>query len=331
MGIFSKFFTKKTRQFEEDKTDVSLKTEDTISNPSDFSKTIFLWNHDNVSCVREDDDYSRYFIHECDILNPSKYHAKLIEEGYFENASLSLILNSFKIDRLKEILSTNGLINIGKKDVLVERILSNVETYELKSIITENYFILSARGHEFIRSHFDYVLLHQHKYLNIKWQEYDNNFRSGFTFYDIVYGILNNRIRYDKQNFGRNEYLSMYRLLAEEEKREQALRMILRVLYIDVSGSCSMHYYKMFTKTQLLESFDAIIMLAPGIIKYIKEYKDIYSDMYVDDLYEFKLPIQICSKDFFVSMLHAIYDDRFDEKEYENKLKNLYRTFVQTL
>lgn len=50
----------------------------------------------------------------------------------------------------------------------------------------------------------------------------------------------------------------MYQLLAEEGKRERAIEMLLRVLYIDLSGVFGMDCYKMYreglyTKKDLTE------------------------------------------------------------------------------
>ena len=128
----------------------------------------------------------------------------------------------------------------------------------------------------------------------------------------------------------------MYQLLAEEGKRERAVEMLLRVLYIDLSGVCGMSCYKMYkdgfyTQKELLDYFNVAIMLAPGIINPILEYKDVYSDDIVDHLYEQKLPVQICDKSLFLSIIHSILDGSYSEESVEKQLKTVYNHFVKSL
>lgn len=81
----------------------------------DYAKTIFLWAHSKAAPVKDNDDYARYFLYECGIQNPSMYHQELIDNGYFENASIEQSLNSLKIAELKEILSALGQSTTGKR------------------------------------------------------------------------------------------------------------------------------------------------------------------------------------------------------------------------
>lgn len=92
----------------------------------------------------------------------------------------------------------------------------------------------------------------------------------------------------------------MYQLLNEEGKRERALQMLLRVLYIDLSGIEGMQWYDMYRQgfykqKEVRECFNIAIMLAPGILEPIKEFADIYTDDFVHNIYEQKLPVQFRS------------------------------------
>ena len=343
MGLFSKLFQKKESAAKtEIKITVTAKMNNETYEPDippyqgDYAKTIFLWAHDKAGAVRQNDDYARYFLYECGISNPSYYHKELIRDGYFEKAPVTSVLNSFKVADLKQILSSIDQPTTGKKDALIERIIETANDSVLESVCNEELYILSSVGKRFLEEHNDYVLVHKHKNWGIDWKEYDLQHRPGYSFYDTVWGILNKRIIEDKQNFGRGSYLYMYQLLEEEGKRERAIEMLLRVLYIDLSGVCGMNCYQMFkqgfyTKEKLIEYFNIAIMLAPGIINPIADYKDVYNDSIIDRLYEWELPVQICNKDLFVNLVHSVMNGSYDEEKFEAQLKDAYARFVKKL
>lgn len=341
MGFLSKLFSKKPQAPEVKATvtghdNMASYSPDIPPYQGDYAKAIFLWAHDKASPVRNNDDYARYFLYECGISNPSLYHSKLIQEGYFIKASKASMLNSLKVVELKEILTTIGQPVTGKKEVLIERILSSADENILNSLSKKELYILSEMGEAFLLQHDNYVQLHKHKNWGIDWKEFDAHYRSGLSFYDVVWGILNKRVLKDCQNFGRGEYLSMYQLLAEEGKREHAIEMLLRVLYIDLSGVYAISNFEMYKrglykKKDLYEYFDIAIMLAPGIVHPIAEFKDVYSDGIVDRLYEQKLPVHICDKKLFFTLVHSILDGTYDETAIEKKLNSAYNKYVQGL
>lgn len=340
MGFLSRLFSKKDTTAVQ--MSVTTKQNNETYNPDipplqgDYAKTIFLWAHEKASTVRKDNEYARYFLYECGIKKPSAYHIDLIHNGYFEKAPTGEILNSFKVTELKQVLSSINQPVTGKKDALIERIIQNTDENFIQSLCHEEMYILSEIGKSFLEEHNDYVLIHKHSTWGVDWKEYDLNHREGYSFYDTVWGILNKRVIEDKQHFGRGSYLFMYQLLAEEGKRERAIEMLLKVLYIDLSGIFGIDCYKMYkskiyTKQQLLEYFSVAIMLAPGIINPISEYKDVYTDDMVHRLYEQKLPIQICDKTLFLNIVHSVLDGTYDDALVEEKLKNAYRKFVNQL
>lgn len=340
MGFFSKLFSKKTN-ISTNPIKVSIITNEQ-HNPTippfqgDYAKTIFLWAHEKASSIRKDDDYARYFLYECGISNPSAYHLELLHKGYFEKAPSSAILNTLKVVELKQILTSLGQTTTGKKEALVDRVIQNADENTIKSICTDDLYVLSETGKLFLEEHYDYVLIHKHKSWGIDWKEYDANHHPETSFYDTVWGILNKRVITDKQYFGRHAYLNMYQLLEEEGKREQALEMLLRVLYIDFSGvfgleHYTMYYERIYTKKKLLEFFDVIIMAVPGVVNTIAKYKDVYSDSIIDRLYEQELPVQICDKTLFCKIVHSVLDGTYNEDSVNAELKSAYSKFVNQL
>ena len=341
MSLFSKLFGKKDSKsvidFCTENGQSTTKYEPNIPKiQGDYAKAVFLWANNRALPIRNNDDYPRYLLYECGIKDPANYHRKLVEQGYFEKAPIEQTLNTMKVAELKNLLTEIGQSATGKKDILIKRIIDNADDNILDSFSKNNTYVLSEKGNSFLRENNDCILVHTHKKWNIDWNEYQSNYRSGYSFYDIVWGILNKRAIQDNNSFGRNEYYYMHQLLAEEGRHQDSLSMLLRVLYIDLSGSYAMnninlYYKKVYTKKDLKDYFDIAIMLAPGIVNAVSDYKEYYSPDIINRLYEQELPIQICDKKVFQDIVESILNDKFDEKSVLSQLQKSYNKLISSL
>ena len=94
MGFFSNLFKKEEKAQSIISVTVTEKTEFVHNDPDipplqgDYAKTIFLWAHSKAAPIRANDSYARYFLYECGIRNPSKYHRSNITEGYSTEATV---------------------------------------------------------------------------------------------------------------------------------------------------------------------------------------------------------------------------------------------------
>lgn len=340
MGFFSNLFKKKENTQPAPTINITVKTGVETNDPDipplqgDYAKTVFLWAHSKASPIKDNDSYARYFLYECGIRNAAKYHRELIAAGYFEEASAEQALNALKVAELKEILTAIGESTSGKKDALIWRIVNNADASVIARYCPEKLYMLSEIGQAFLREHDDYVMVHKHKNWGIDWKEYDRHKLPGRSYYDTMWAIFNEQLANNPRDFGRSQYLFMYQLLNEEGKREQALQMLLRVLYIDLSGVEGMQWYDMYRQgfykeKEVRECFSIAIMLAPGILNPIKDFEDIYSDAIVDHIYEQKLPVQICEKKLFLAIVHSVLDGTYAQEATEEKLKRAYYKYLR--
>lgn len=340
MGFFSNMFKKKENTQPAPTINITVKAGVVTNDPDipplqgDYAKTVFLWAHSKASPIKDSDSYARYFLYECGIRNATKYHRELIAAGYFEEASAEQALNALKVTDLKEILTAIGESTSGKKDALIWRIVNNADASVIARYCPEKLYVLSEMGQVFLREHDDYVMIHKHKNWGIDWKEYDMHKVPGRSYYDTMWAIFNEQLANNPRDFGRSQYLFMYQLLSEERKREQALQLLLRVLYIDLSGVEGMQWYDMYRQgfykeKEVRECFSIAIMLAPGILNPIKDFKDIYSDAIIDHIYEQKLPVQICEKKLFLTIVHSVLDDTYDQEATEEKLKRAYYKYLR--
>ena len=340
MGFFSKLFKKSENTQPVSTTNTNVKisvatsAQDIPPLQGDYAKTIFLWANSKASPIKNNDSYPRYLLYECGIKNAAKYHKDLIASGYFEEASVEQVLNSLKVTELKNILISLGITTTGKKEELILRITNNADDSVIAHYCQEKLYILSPIGQTFLQEHNDYVLVHKHQNWGISWQEYDAKRISGQSYYDTMWAIFNEQLVNNHHDYGRTQYLYMYQLLNEENKRERALRMLLQVLYIDLSGVDGIQWYDMYRQglystKKVRDCFDTVITLAPGIIDSIKKFDDIYTDDIIDKIYEQQLPVQICNKKLFSYIIHSVIEGTYDKEVTEEKLKQAYYKYLR--
>lgn len=298
----------------------------------DYAKTVFLWVTSRSSVITPSFSYPGYLLYECGIRNAAQYLQSLFEEGCYAEASSVDRLAALKVTELKPLLLELELPVSGKKDALIQRILDHSDDAFILKHCPDPMYTLSEKGRTFLEEHDDYVKLHTHKSRwGVSWQEYDSRKRPGQSFHDVMWGIFNERVLKEQFNFGRNAYLNMYQLLVEEGRRSEAVEMLLRVLYIDLSGADCVQKREFFSKKELKDDFSISITLAPGINQSISEYQDVYTDEIINRLYEWKLPMNICSKKLFTSIVHSALDGSFDEESVRQKLKRAYNNAIDAM
>lgn len=302
----------------------------------DYAKTVFLWAFSKPSPIRVDNSYAAYFLYECGIRDCVKYHQKLIEEGYLIEAEPGEVLNSFKLPELKEMLKELDQPVSGKKAVLIDRIIENVEDDFLRIHCPEKMYKPSAEGMSFLKAHDDYIRVHKHKNWGVSWQEYDRYAKPGQDYLTTMWNIFSSQLKKASLQESRSLYYYQYSILMEQGKRSDALEILLKVFYLDLSGVLSqsmfnMYREKFYTKKELKEYANVALMLAPGLVAALGKFEDIYDPEMVDMLFDWKLPVQICDKELFREIIEKAIRGLLDEELANRKLKTAYNRFVDRL
>lgn len=305
------------------------------SDQGDYAKAVFLHAYSKASPIKAKGDYQGYLLYECGIRNAPAYHRALVDQGYLERSSVRDVLSAHKVDELKAALADCNLPTTGKKAALIDRLMDNCGEDELRSRFPEETYAISEKGQKFLDEHIAYVFLHRHKDWGITWQDFDLAKKPGFSVNDTLWAIFNKRVL-RSTSFGRNEYFCMFELLMEEKKYRNAVEMLLRVIYIDVSGAEGLPYLKMYqtggiSAKQARDFFGAAVLLAPGLFFQLSKLKDYYEEAFVDRIFQWKLPVNICSKSLFLEMVNATFDGTFDEEIFYKKLKAAYNRMIRQL
>ena len=303
----------------------------------DYAKAIFLWANAKKSPIKDSDDYPRYILYECGIRNASDYHRKMIAEEYLEEDSFEAALESLKLAELKEIAADIGVTASGKKADIAKRIANSGNASHLERQMQSTYS-LTNRGKDFVEKYDDCIQIHRHKTWMIDWSEYSSakNKNPEGSFYSICNEILLRRASSDKRLFGRIEYLNLSKLEDEFGDLRRAIRYLLQVLYIDVSGVMGMDSYDsyrqgIYQKKFLKEMFITNVPIAPGIIERIRTYKEYYDPDIISKLYTWTLPVMICERKLFQEIVDSIFDGSFNSEFYSAQLKVRYDKLIDKM
>lgn len=111
-----------------------------------------------------------------------------------------------------------------------------------------------------------YVQIHRNRNWGISWQEYDRYAKPGQDYLTTMWIIFNTQLKNSKPEESRCLYYYLYSILLEQGKRSDALEMLLKVLYLDMSGihakaMFDMYRQKFYTRKQLKEYADVAVML----------------------------------------------------------------------
>lgn len=300
----------------------------------DYSQTAFLWSVGRKAMpIRKRDEYPSFLFYDCGIQNAPKYHQKMVDEGFLQPASAADYLSTLKVGEIKEILQKNGLVSSGKKADLIQRATEHIPMSVLQSYFPEKNYVLSDKGTTYLNEHDDYVKLRIHSSWQISVSEFDSARAKApnAKFNDICWGIFNQQISKCGVDFypQRNIYYNMYLLLQEEGRNADALMALLRVLYLDASGTnnpyIESYKKKWLSKLEFYERLDSELAIAPGIVKEIGNYQDVFSVEMIDKLYRWTLPIQMCPKALFEKTVRDIIDGTYDEIVFKQKMITEYK------
>lgn len=241
-------------------------------------------------------DYPSYFNYDFHINNPAKHHQKVIDEGYLAPAPLSVSLGNLKVDQLKQILIANALPEKGKKDVLIERIVENVDLSTLK---LEVVYVPTDKGWEHLRKYEYLFVVKKYGITPAEFEAKQAELKSSRT-NDVIWRILNDKFNeYNMEGYvggARNVLNWQAELLASENKNADALYHYILVLYYDMKSYGN--------------GAAEDVWLAPAIVKAIYEKKEYYTTEMVDRCFDrYPLPQYKMSKAKFIKLLNLIFED----------------------
>lgn len=197
--------------------------------------------------------------------DPENLLEKALKKNYLTESDYKFNMYQTTNAKLKDILRKYNLKVSGVKDELVNRLLSNVEEKNLKSIFTKSYYKLTDSGKEIVNSNEHLIYYHKNlKFNETSLEEYNKAFKENedLNKFEIALEFIeknaSNNLAERHWGLYRNSFLSKADVYIDMDNNEMALECLLKVCFIDLSGLSNNNGYS-----------PSIIILAPGIINKI--------------------------------------------------------------
>ncbi len=222
------------------------------------------------------------------VIDPQSVLDSLLQRDFIVESSVKSTLSKLKVGDLKDLLTKVNEKTTGKKDELIERVLTKYSVDDLNAKFPEKYFELTQKGSDELSQNSYVPYLHRHSYMSIWEMNYylNNDNPSNLGYRDILWREFNKQSGEHFQNYDfglyRNTRLNMYDFLMEESKYKTALHMLVEVASFDLSGLGNgdkpeindqswreIRYQSKLVNLFFDEEQEAII--PPGIINYFKK------------------------------------------------------------
>ena len=143
------------------------KEEPTVSrsavDKAEYANTIFLNRFERAkSLPTSKSHFPQYVQTELGIYDPVAKFKELLKDGYLEEADVSIVLDSYKVPELKEMLAANNVSTTKRKKAeIIDVIIAEVDIKKLK---LPAMYILSEKGAEYIKQRSDFLQLFNNPY-----------------------------------------------------------------------------------------------------------------------------------------------------------------------
>lgn len=241
---------------------------------NDYANAVFLSLHKRKAHKMNKTAHLGYLSYKLGIHDPVRKYKDMLKEGYFRKATDAEILDTYKVQELKEILENHGHTATGKKADLITAITENIPSEKLK---LPELYSLASKGWEFIKQHDDLIKLFGNPY-KITYEEYmaaKNDMPSYHDYSGIVWGVFNRReFTFSATDDFERRYNAFYRaeFLRSEGKFYKALHEYILVIYYDVNQE--IHAHRMMT-AEGRKRHDLILNESLAEVVYsLKEYYD---------------------------------------------------------
>jgi len=230
-----------------------------------FVYIIFL---ENANGHKIGSEFPKYFQYEYGA-NTSLLLEKALNNNDLTKSEPSDNIEIAKLSIIKRILKQHKLKVSGKKKELVERIKDNLNEKEIQENFPGSFYVLTDKGRNLVNENDHIIYYHKSKILKyeVSIERYDDllkNTKDPNLKYEVALELLDENARKERKerNWGQYTNSLLAKAYVYEDKNEYklALDLYLKICLLDSSGLKNGNFY-----------MPKSVMLAPGIIKFIKK------------------------------------------------------------
>ena len=280
-------------------------------------------------------NYSSWYFWKEGIKDYITLHKTLVSRGFYSRATNEEILSTYKVGEIKELITQLGITAKGKKDDLIQGVISQTDEGTLNRLLGDQLQSISEMGEQWMETHqeeYDYYTAEDEfpsfdAYKSF-WSEHDPEQEKKKK--------LLREIATDKQSFGRYAYDGLISIYKKKEGMEKEIMLcLLKELMLDLSGAMSYYDWKHYLSLGGDPSeLHAMIDFTPYLMKTIPKYKSFYEESLADKAYELNLPVKVCDLATFKEIIEIILDGAMDQdtiNDYRHMLIGKAKEFVKTL
>lgn len=273
-------------------------------------------------------DYSHYTFSHIGVEIVSDLHKELFDKGFYEESASRDALEKLKVGEIKEIIEKLGFTIKGKKEDLIDGLVSQASEPELKSMLPIVIYRISQFGQSWLTEH---ELEYEFYTSDTEYESFEAYKRicTKKSIDDIEIEKCMQEIRKDKKDFGRYAYDSLISIYKKRGNTREVVICYLKELLIDVSGALNYDSWKStgFSRSIIREC--NTIYFTPYLLKTFPTLKDYYEPNMIEEVYSLKLPINACSIDDFRDIAEMMLDGTMDESTRQTYINRLSTKLVE--
>ena len=275
----------------------------------------------------QESDYPHMIFSRVGICEVSKLHRELHTKGFYQKADNKDTLMGYKVCDIKVIIEKLGLNIKGKKEDLIDGLISQVDENVLSSMIGNQYYVISDYGKQWMTEH------------KMEYDWYNDDEEMTFAAYKVLrskkgtHEIEKDRclktIQTDAKSFGRYDYDTLIEILKAEGNMREVVICYLKELLIDMSGALNYDSWRRGGfDSEIIEMCNTIVF-TPHLVKMFPRIKDYYEPSMIDEAYNLKLPVNACSRDDFKDIAEIMFDGTMDTDTMKGYQRRLSKKLIE--